>query len=242
MDLGFLVVADRRRVPRPSPARPWAGRPSGHRRGRGRASRPARPDRLLEADGQVLDRLAEIGLAARSRPAPGRAGSGAGPSDGAERDRLAGAARPLRPGLPCLEQRLPLQLPEVGVVRLARDQPVDPLQRRSERAAPVGGDGAGVARRQAVVARRVAAADLRRGEREADQLGADEIVAKLQVGRVLLPGIRALRRRDARASPAARPAADGSGRRGRRRAPRGRPGRRAAASPRPCPCPTGRSR
>ena len=57
------------------------------------------------------------------------------------RDRLGGAA--------AFQQRLALELVEIGIGRLALDQPVDLADGVAQPAVAIGGDGARIARRQA---------------------------------------------------------------------------------------------
>ena len=95
-----------------------------------------------------------------------------------QRDRLLGAAG--------LDQRLALELVEIGIVGLRRDQRVHLAEREAQIGVAVGRNRAGVARREAGVARRIAPQQGVRPLHEAEQLGAHEIVARLQLRRILL--------------------------------------------------------
>ena len=83
------------------------------------------------------------------------------------------------------EQGLAFQLVEIRIVRLALDQSVDLADCLAQVAVTVGGNRPGIARRQAVVGRRITAQHGLRLFQEARQLGAHQVVAKLQFGRVL---------------------------------------------------------
>ena len=94
-------------------------------------------------------------------------------------------------GLAAFEQRLALELVEIRIVRLRLDQRVDLRDGGAQVGMAVGRDRAGVARRQAGVAHRIAARDRVAAVEEAGQLGAHQVVAQLQLRRVLLVPVRA---------------------------------------------------
>ena len=83
------------------------------------------------------------------------------------------------------QQRLALELVEIRIVRLRLDQLVDQRERAAQIGMAVGRDGARVARRQAVVAERVAARDRVGPVEEAGQLRPHHVVTQLQLGRIL---------------------------------------------------------
>ena len=94
-------------------------------------------------------------------------------------------------GFAAFEQRLALQLVEIGVVRLRRDQGVDLGDGGAQVGMPIGRDRARVSRRQALVVDRIAAGDRVGAIQEADQLGAHQVVTQLQLRRILLVPVRA---------------------------------------------------
>ena len=94
-------------------------------------------------------------------------------------------------GLAAFEQRLALQLVEIRIVRLGRDQRVDLDDGGAQVGMPVGRDRARVFRRQALVVDRIAARDRVAALHEAVELGAHQVVAKLKLRRILLVPVRA---------------------------------------------------
>ena len=87
--------------------------------------------------------------------------------------------------LAAFQQRLALEFVEIRIVRLRLDQAVDLRDGVARIAVTIGRDGAGIARRQAVVAERIAARDRVGPVEEAGQFGAHQVVAQLQLRRIL---------------------------------------------------------
>ena len=84
------------------------------------------------------------------------------------------------------QQRLALKLIEVWIVRLCANQVVDLRNRCATIAVAIARDRARVARREAVIAERIAPHDRVWSVEEAGQLGAHHVVTQLQLRRILV--------------------------------------------------------